>query len=41
MSSFPQTFEGPGALAIKVLAFAASVVVFAPLLAAFVAPFVT
>lgn len=40
MSFFPQTFEVLGPLAVKALAFAAGLAVFAPLLAAFVAPFV-
>lgn len=39
MSSFPQTFEVIGPLAVKALAFAAGLAVFAPLLAAFAAPF--
>lgn len=39
MSSFPQTFEVLGPLAVKALAFAAGFAVFAPLLAAFAAPF--
>lgn len=40
MLSMPQTLEFLGPLAVKVLAFAAGIAVFAPLLAAFVAPFV-
>ena len=40
MKSLPHTFEFLGPLSVKVLAFAAGVVVFAPLLAAFAAPFI-
>lgn len=39
MSSLLLTFEVLGPLALKVLAFAAGLAVFAPLLAAFAAPF--
>ncbi len=40
MLSFPQTLEVMGPFAVRVLAFAAGLAVFAPLTAAFVAPFV-
>ncbi len=40
MKSFPQTSELLGPLAIKALAIVAAVAVFAPLLAAFAAPFI-
>ena len=39
MSSFPQTFEVIGPLAVKALALTAGLAVFMPLLAAFAAPF--
>ncbi len=39
MSSFPQTFEVFGPFAVKILAFAAALAVFAPLVAAFAVPF--
>jgi hypothetical protein len=40
MKSFAQTFELFGPFAIKALAVVAAMVVFAPLLAAFAAPFI-
>jgi len=40
MKFFPQTFEFVGPLTVKVLAFAAGIAVFAPLVAAFAAPFI-
>lgn len=40
MPSMQQTFEVLGPLAVKILALAAGLAVFAPLLAAFAAPFV-
>ena len=40
MTSFPQTFEFLGPLTIKLLAIVAGVIVFAPLVVAFAAPFV-
>ena len=40
MKSFAQTFEFLGPLTVKALAIAAGIVVFAPLLAAFAAPFI-